>query len=224
MEPWPGRFIHIRLTDPACERRGGIRFSASCSGEGMALVSLRLRRVLRPASILLLAAIQLKLTGSLAMAMTLTSPAFKSNGHIPSKYTCDGDNVSPPLAWIGVPEGARSLVLIIDDPDAPDPKAPQRVWVHWVLYNIAPDTKSLAENASKAEMPRGTAIGLNDFKKMSYGGPCPPIGRHRYFHKLYALDSALDLKDATKKQLEQAMKGHVLANAELIGTYQKGDR
>ena len=108
--------------------------------------------------------------------------------------------------------------------DAPDPKAPQRVWVHWVVYNIPPDIKSLPENVDKTELPRGTVIGLNDFKKARYGGPCPPIGRHRYFHKLYALDGTLDLKEATKAQLEQAMKGHVLANAELIGTYQKGDR
>jgi Raf kinase inhibitor-like YbhB/YbcL family protein len=157
------------------------------------------------------------------MAMTLTSPAFKQNGQNPSKYTCEGDDISPPLAWDGVPENAKSLVLIIDDPDAPDPKAPQRVWVHWVVYNLPPEMKSLPENAAKAGLPQGI-VGLNDFKKAEYGGPCPPIGRHRYFHKLYALDITLDLKGATKSQIEQAMKGHVLANAELIGTYQKGDR
>lgn len=121
------------------------------------------------------------------MAMSLTTPAFNQNGQIPSRYTCEGDDVSPPLAWDGVPEGAKSLVLIIDDPDAPDPKAPQRVWVHWVVYNIPPDVKGLLENASKAGLPQGTVLGLNDFKKTEYGGPCPPIGRHRYFHKLYAL-------------------------------------
>jgi Raf kinase inhibitor-like YbhB/YbcL family protein len=158
------------------------------------------------------------------MAMTLTSPAFKQEGHIPSKYTCEGDDISPPLAWDGVPEGTKSLVLIIDDPDAPDPKAPQRVWVHWVLYNIPPATKGLSEDASKARLPQGIALGLNDFTKTEYGGPCPPIGRHRYFHKLYALDITLDLKEASKPQIEQAMEGHVLANAELIGTYQKGDQ
>ena len=190
----------------------------------MALASFRLCQVFRLASILLATEILLNLMGSAAMAMTLTSPAFKPNGHIPSKYTCEGDDVSPPLAWNGVPEGTKSLVLIIDDPDAPDPKAPQRVWVHWVVYNIPPDAKSLPENASKTGLPQGTVIGLNDFKKTAYGGPCPPIGRHRYFHKLYALDSTLDLKGATKSQVEQAMKGHVLGNAELIGTYQKGDR
>jgi Raf kinase inhibitor-like YbhB/YbcL family protein len=176
------------------------------------------------AGILLAAEILLSVSGSAAMAMTLTSPAFKQNGQIPSKYTCEGDDISPPLAWDGVPESAKSLVLIIDDPDAPDPKAPQRVWVHWVVYDLAAEVKSLPENAAKAGLPRGTVVGLNDFKKAEYGGPCPPIGRHRYFHKLYALDSTLDLKGATKSQIEQAMQGHVLANAELIGTYQKGDR
>lgn len=123
-----------------------------------------------------------------------------------------------------MPQGTKSLVLIIDDPDAPDPKAPQRVWVHWVLYNIPPETKSLPENVVKAELPHGTVVGLTDFKKAEYGGPCPPIGRHRYFHKLYALGVTLDLERGTKSQIEQAMKGHVLANAELIGTYQKGER
>ena len=190
----------------------------------MILPSFRLRQVFRLASILLATEILLNLMGSAAMAMTLTSPAFKPNGQIPSKYTCEGDDISPPVAWNGVPEGTKSLVLIIDDPDAPDPKAPQRVWVHWVVYNIPPDAKSLPENTSKTGLAQGTVIGLNDFKKTAYGGPCPPIGRHRYFHKLYALDSTLDLKGATKSQVEQAMKGHVLGNAELIGTYQKGDR
>jgi Raf kinase inhibitor-like YbhB/YbcL family protein len=176
------------------------------------------------AGILLATGILLSLPGSAAMAMTLNSPAFKQDGQIPSKYTCEGEDVSPPLAWDGVPKGTKSLVLIIDDPDAPDPKAPQRVWVHWVVYNILPDTKGLPENASKAGLPQGTAVGLNDFNKTEYGGPCPPIGRHRYFHKLYALDITLDLRRATKPEIEVAMKGHRLANAELIGTYQKSDR
>jgi Raf kinase inhibitor-like YbhB/YbcL family protein len=164
------------------------------------------------------------LWGNAAMAMTLNSPAFQQNGHIPAKYTCEGEEVSPPLAWEGVPNGTKSLVLIIDDPDAPDPKAPKMVWVHWVIYNMPPDTKSLPEDAGKARLPQGALLGLNDFKKTGYGGPCPPIGRHRYFHKLYALDITLDLRDAAKSQIERAMRGHVLANAELIGTYQKGDR
>ena len=142
------------------------------------------------------------------MAMTLNSPAFQQNGHIPWKYTCEGEDVSPPLVWEGVPNGAKSLVLIIDAPDAPDPKAPKMVWVHWVVYNMPPDTKSLPENAGKAGLPQGTLVGLNDFKKTDYGGACPPIGRHRYFHKLYALDITLDLRDATKSQIERAMQAY----------------
>ena len=165
-------------------------------------------------AVILLAIALITLWGNAVMAMTLNSPVFKQNGHIPSKYTCEGEDVSPPLAWEGVPDDAKSLVLIIDDPDAPDPKAPKMVWVHWVVYNIPSDTRSLPESAGK----------LNDFKKTAYGGPCPPISRHRYFHKLYALDVTLDLRGATKSQIEQAMQGDVPANAELIGTYQKGDR
>lgn len=158
------------------------------------------------------------------VALTLTSSAFEQGAPIPSTYTCEGENISPPLAWDGIPEGTKSLALIVDDPDAPDPKAPKRVWVHWVLYNMPPDAKGLAENADKTGLPAGTVRGLTDARKTTYGGPCPPIGRHRYFHKLYALDTTLDLAQATKAELEAAMKGHVLAEAELMGTYQKGDR
>ena len=190
----------------------------------MAYYWFRSQQVFGLAGILVAAEILLSLPGSTAMAMTLTSPAFKQSGQVPSKYTCEADDVSPPLVWEGVPKGTKSLVLIIDDPDAPDPKAPQRVWVHWVVYNIPPNVKDLPENASKVGLPQGATVGLNDFKKAQYGGPCPPIGRHRYFHTLYALDITLDLKSATKSQIEQAMKGHVLTKAELIGTYQKGDR
>ncbi len=132
--------------------------------------------------------------------------------------------MSPPLAWDGVPDGTKSLALILDDPDAPDPKAPKRVWVHWILYNIPPNAGGLAENADKTGLPPGTARGVTDARKAKYGGPCPPIGRHRYFHKLYALDTTIDLSEATKADLQAAMKGHVLAAAELVGTYQKGDR
>ena len=139
-------------------------------------------------AVILFATALLILCGNAAMAMSLNSPAFQQNGHIPSRYTCEAEDVSPPLAWEGVPNGAKSLVLIIDDPDAPDPKAPKMVWVHWVVYNMPPDTKSLPENAGKARLPQGTLLGVNDFNKTGYGGPCPPIGRHRYFHKLYALD------------------------------------
>ena len=156
------------------------------------------------------------------MSFTLSSPAFGHQGEIPSKYTCDGEDISPPLAWSGVPKDAKSLALIVDDPDAPDPRAPKMVWVHWVLYNIPPDTDGLPEGVAKAQLPPGTLEGLNDWKRTGYGGPCPPIGRHRYFFKLYALDTTLpDLGTPTKKQLEQAMKGHVLAEAVLIGTYQR---
>ena len=158
------------------------------------------------------------------MALTLTSSAFAPGAVIPSRYGCEGADLSPPLAWDGVPEGTKSLALIVDDPDAPDPKAPKRVWVHWVLYNIPPDAKGLAENADKTGLPSGTARGIADSRRAKYNGPCPPVGRHRYFHKLYALDTTLDLSDATKADLQTAMQAHVLAAAELIGTYQKGDR
>jgi Raf kinase inhibitor-like YbhB/YbcL family protein len=201
-----------------------LSFGTPALATEMAFHWFRSRQVFRLAGILLVTEILLHLPGSAAMAMTLNSPAFKQDGHIPSKYTCEAEDVSPPLAWAGVPAGTKSLVLIIDDPDAPDPKAPQRVWVHWVVYNIPPDVKGLPENASHVGLPQGTAVGLNDFKKTGYGGPCPPIGRHRYFHKLYALDITLDLRQPTKDEIELAMKGHRLADAELIGTYQKGDR
>jgi len=159
-----------------------------------------------------------------ALALTLTSSAFKAGAPIPSLYTCEGKDISPPLAWEGAPAGTKSIALILDDPDAPDPKAPKRVWVHWVLYNVPPNANGLAENADSGGLPAGTVRGLTDSKKAKYGGPRPPIGRHRYLHKLYALDTTIDLGRATKAELEAAMKGHVLAQAELIGTYQKGDR
>lgn len=159
----------------------------------------------------------------MAMALTLTSSSFQPGGKIPSRFTCEGDDRSPPLAIEGVPAGTKSLALIIDDPDAPDPKAPKRVWVHWVVYNLPPETKSLPENAGAQGLPNGAVTGTNDHKHNAYNGPCPPIGRHRYFHKLYALDIALPPAPLTKSALEAAMQGHVLAQAELMGTYQKGD-
>ena len=156
------------------------------------------------------------------MAFTLTSPAFQAAGEIPVRYTCEGDDASPPLAWSAPPVGTRSLALIVDDPDAPDPKAPKTTWVHWVVYNLPPGAGSLAADAARAGTPAGARQGLNDWKRPGYGGPCPPIGRHRYFHKLYAQDNELpDLQQPTKAQLEAAMRGHVVATAELIGTYQK---
>ena len=157
------------------------------------------------------------------MALTLTCTAFEANGAIPRKYTCDGDDESPPLSWSGLPEGTQSLALIVDDPDAPDPAAPKMVWVHWVLYNIPTTASGLPENVTAAKLPAGTREGLNDWKRTGYGGPCPPRGRHRYFHKLYALDAVLgELKEPTKEQLLRAMEGHILEQAELIGTYQRG--
>jgi hypothetical protein len=152
--------------------------------------------------------------------MQISSNAYSHNGAIPPQYTCDGQDTSPPLSWSGVSAGAKSLVLIVDDPDAPDPNAPRMTWVHWVLYNLPPTSQGLAEGIRN--LPAGTREGLNDWKRTGYGGPCPPIGRHRYFHKLYALDMVLpDLGRPTKAALEQAIQGHVLAQAELIGTYQK---
>ena len=157
------------------------------------------------------------------MAMTLNSKAFTHGGAIPRRHTCEGQDASPDLAWSGVPPEAKSLALIVDDPDAPDPAAPKLTWVHWVLYNIPPDAGGLKETIAPAELPKGTKEGLNDWKRTGYGGPCPPIGRHRYFHKLYALDVVLpDLGKPSKAQLEKAMAGHVLASTELVGTYQKG--
>lgn len=156
------------------------------------------------------------------MALILTSTAFADGGEIPSRYTCEGDDLSPPLAWSGAPDGTKSLVLIVDDPDAPDPAAPQRIWVHWVLYNLPPDSAGLPEAVASDALPAGTEDGLNDWERTGYGGPCPPIGRHRYFHKLYALDTRLEgLSAPTKRDVEAAMAGHVLAEAVLLGTYQK---
>ena len=168
-------------------------------------------------------AVGLLAVGGVTMSLKLSSPAFDPNGSIPKKYTCEGDDVSPALAWEGAPKGTKSLVLIVDDPDAPDPKAPKMTWVHWVLYDIPPDAKGLAEKTTSTTLPKGTREGLNDWKRTGYGGPCPPVGRHRYFHKLYALDVVLgDLGKPTKAELEKRMKGHILGQIELVGTYQKG--
>jgi len=154
------------------------------------------------------------------MMLTLTSSAFTHGQAIPREYTCDGDDVSPPLGWEGVPGGAKSLALIVDDPDAPDPAAPKMTWVHWVLYNLPASVTALPPGVRQADLP--AREGVNDWKRTGYGGPCPPIGRHRYFHKLYALDAPLpDLGTPTKAALEKAMAGHVLASAELVGTYQR---
>jgi len=158
----------------------------------------------------------------ITMSLTLASPAFKQLGGIPKRHTCDGADLSPPLAWSGVPPGTKSLALVVDDPDAPDPAAPKVVWVHWVLYDLPASATSLAEGTTAKTLPPGTREGLNDWKQPGWRGPCPPIGRHRYFHKLYALGIVLpDLHHPTRPTLEKAMAGHVLAQAELVGTYQR---
>jgi Raf kinase inhibitor-like YbhB/YbcL family protein len=141
---------------------------------------------------------------------------------MPAKYTCEGLNLSPPLAWSDLPSGTKTLALVVDDPDAPDPAAPQRTWVHWVLADIPASATDLNEGASPSGLPPSTRVGKNDWGKPAYGGPCPPVGRHRYFFKLYALDGVLELTSFTKADLEKAMQNHVLGKAELIGTYQKG--
>lgn len=151
---------------------------------------------------------------------SLKSTAFENGGEIPVRYTCQGEDISPPLSWSGVPEGTRSLALIIEDPDAPDPAAPERTWVHWVLYNLPPTVPGLPENV--ATLPEGALEGINDWERKGYGGPCPPVGRHRYFHILYALDITVkELSYPDKQQLWQVIAGNVLAEAQLVGTYQK---
>jgi Raf kinase inhibitor-like YbhB/YbcL family protein len=157
-----------------------------------------------------------------SMPLTLTSSAFSEGGPIPTRHTCAGEDLSPRLQWDGVPSGTRSLVLIVDDPDAPDPKAPKMTWVHWLLYNLPPETSQLPEGVAPGDLPPDTGEGVNDWKRTGYGGPCPPIGRHRYFHKLYALDSRLEeLKRPTKAQVVEAMAGHIIEEAALMGTYEK---
>ena len=181
-----------------------------------------------PGRIAVYAAIVVPLAGALPaapVAMKLASGAFAAGAAMPAKYTCEGANVSPPLAWQGVPAGAKSLVLVVDDPDAPDPSAPKMTWVHWLLYDLPPTAASLAEGVAHASLPAGAREGTNDFRKAGYGGPCPPIGRHRYLFKLYALDAVLgDLHAPDKPALEAAMRGHVIGQAQLVGTYEKQRR
>ena len=156
------------------------------------------------------------------MTFKMASENFRHNETIPTRYTCDGQDISPSLTWSNVPAGAKSLVLIVDDPDAPDPAAPKMTWVHWVLYNIPAGTGGLTEGIAENELPEGTLQGVNDWHRTGYGGPCPPVGKHRYFFKLYALDTVLpDLKRPAKAALEKAMRGHVIGQAELIGLYRR---
>jgi Raf kinase inhibitor-like YbhB/YbcL family protein len=156
------------------------------------------------------------------MAFIVRSSSFVDTGEIPSKYTCEGDDISPPLAWSDPPSGTVTFALIVDDPDAPDPKAPKMTWVHWVLFNIPVSTKELKEGISHEELPGGTQEGINDYRRTSYGGPCPPIGRHRYFFKLYALSKEITgLNRPTKRELEKAMEGSIIEKVEIVGTYEK---
>ena len=152
------------------------------------------------------------------MTMQVTSPAFKQSDMIPDRYTCKGEDLSPALRWAGVPSGTKSLALIFDDPDAP-----MGTWVHWIIYNIPADSAGLPENVPAANPVKGGGIqGANSWGRIGYGGPCPPSGTHRYFFRLYALDTMLDLKPgATKSQLLKTMEGHILAEGELMGRYQK---
>jgi Raf kinase inhibitor-like YbhB/YbcL family protein len=154
-----------------------------------------------------------------ASMFRLTSTAFKAEGGIPQRFTCDGDNISPPLAWSGAPQGTRSFALIMHDPDAPKPGG----YTHWVVYNIPSTVTHLEENAPKQErLPDGGIQGENDSGRIGYTGPCPPSGTHRYYFRLYALDREVDLKGgASKSELESAMKGHILAQAELMGKYKR---
>jgi Raf kinase inhibitor-like YbhB/YbcL family protein len=157
------------------------------------------------------------------MSITVTSTAFEPGSAIPTQFTCEGSDTSLPLAWSGAPAGTQSFALIVDDPDAPDPRAPKMTYVHWVLYDIPPAVATLEQGAS-TNLPAGTREGTNDWKRTGWGGPCPPIGRHRYFFKIFALDRMLgDLRSPTKPALEKAMEGHVLAQGQVIGTYQKGN-
>lgn len=159
------------------------------------------------------------------MVLRITSSAFREGQPIPTRFTCEGEDVSPPLSWAGVPDRAQTLALILEDPDAPDPDAPERIYTHWVVYNLPPDSSGLVENASEEQLPRGARWGRNDFGRARWGGPCPPIGEHRYFFKLYALDAPLPTTDElTRTSLYEAIEGHVLVYAELMGTYQKRRR
>ncbi|MBP1748740.1 MAG: kinase inhibitor [Deltaproteobacteria bacterium] len=144
---------------------------------------------------------------------SIESTAFKNNSSIPKQYTCDGKDINPPLVIQNIPDGSKSLALIVDDPDAP-----VGIWVHWVVWNIDPGTKQIGENS----VPAGAVQGRNDFRKTNYGGPCPPSGTHRYFFKLYALDTKLNLKNNSAKQdVEEAMKGHILGEAQTMGLYKR---
>ena len=170
---------------------------------------------------LLYSVIAIAQPGDKAMSFSLHSSAFQNNHTMPAELTCEGVNVSPPLSWSGAPQGTKSFALIIEDPDAPDPAHPKMIWTHWVLFNIAPDVHSLPQHVTADNLPNGAQEGFNDKHDIGYYGPCPPIGEHRYMHKLYALDTTLNLSQPTRAQLLAAMKGHILAETMLIGLYEK---
>ena len=159
------------------------------------------------------------------VSLSLATSSFAPRGEIPRQFTCDGEDFSPALNWSGAPAGTRSFALIVDDPDAPDPAAPKMTWVHWVLYNIPAGVDTLTEGQIARTLPPGTVEGRNDWKQTGYRGPCPPVGRHRYSFRLFALDTLLaGLSEPTSIELQSAMKSHVLAHAELVGTYQRVER
>ena len=187
--------------------------------------STRADRLRRIASLLALgAALRALPAGAEEARFALRSSAFPAQGAIPARYTCEGDDLSPPLSWSAVPEGTQSFALIVADPDAPDPRAPRTTWIHWVVYDLPAGTRALSEGAGAGALPAGARGGTNDWNKQEWAGPCPPIGRHRYVFKLYALDSVLKLKKPTKRDLEDAMQGHIVGQATLIGTYEKKSR
>lgn len=154
--------------------------------------------------------------------LQLSSSRFKDGETIPIAYTCEGEDKAPPLHIEGMPARTKSLALIVEDPDAPDPKHPQRTWCHWVLYNIPSGTRNLPEGASRDVLPSGCREGVNDWGRFGYGGPCPPIGAHRYIYRLFALDTVLpDLGKVDRKQLLAAMEGHIISESQLVGMYEK---
>jgi Raf kinase inhibitor-like YbhB/YbcL family protein len=175
---------------------------------------------MKPKALILSFLFSVPAVGADMATFAVTSTSYKDGTEIPQKFTCQGGDANPQLAWSGLPANTKSIAIIVDDPDAPDPAKPERTWVHWVVYDIAPTTTSIPE--SHGEAPPYSRVGKNDFGKTTWGGPCPPTGKHRYFHKVYALDTMLgDLKEPTKAQLEAAMKGHILGQAQLVATYQK---
>lgn len=156
------------------------------------------------------------------MTFNIFSDSFEHGKSIPIEHTSDGTDVSPPLRWSGVPANTRSLALLVEDPDAPDPAAPTRVWVHWILYNLPADSTGLAQAVADDALPSATRHGSNDWQRTGYGGPCPPIGRHRYFFRLFALDSEMpNLNQPTAAALRQAMQGHIVGETCLMGTYSR---